>query len=42
MGGGLGLGLSLVNEIIIAHRGTIHVKSEPGKGSEFIVEIPWE
>ena len=37
---GTGLGLSLVKKIVEAHGGTVSVKSEPGKGAEFIVRIP--
>jgi signal transduction histidine kinase len=37
---GLGLGLSLVKAIVEAHRGTVSVQSQPGQGSEFIVNIP--
>lgn len=37
---GLGLGLSFVAWIVKAHRGTIRVVSEVGKGSEFIVTLP--
>lgn len=37
---GNGLGLSLVKQIIEAHGGEIRVKSEQGKGSRFIIEIP--
>jgi signal transduction histidine kinase len=40
MGGGLGIGLSLVKEIITAHHGSIEVESEPGKGSKFMITIP--
>ena len=39
--GGLGIGLTLVRELISLHQGSICVTSEgPGKGSEFIVRIP--
>jgi len=37
---GTGLGLSYVKYIVEAHGGTINVKSEIGKGTEFIVCIP--
>jgi signal transduction histidine kinase len=37
---GLGLGLSLVRAIISAHKGRIHVFSEMGKGSTFIIHLP--
>jgi heavy metal sensor kinase len=38
---GLGLGLSFVNWIVRAHGGTIEVKSESGKGTTFIVRLPF-
>lgn len=38
--GGFGLGLWTVRQIVEAHGGTIHVESEIGRGSTFIVEIP--
>ncbi len=38
--GGHGLGLSIAKWIVDAHGGHIHVQSEVGKGSEFIVKIP--
>ncbi len=37
---GLGLGLFYVKQITEAHGGTIHAKSTPGKGAEFIIQIP--
>ncbi len=37
---GSGLGLYLVKKIVEAHGGTIRVKSEPMRGTEFIVRIP--
>ncbi len=39
-GRGSGIGLSLVKMLIERHHGDIKLKSEPGKGSEFIVSIP--
>lgn len=37
---GTGLGLNLVKKIVEAHGGSIRVKSEPTKGTEFIVRLP--
>ncbi|MEB3430203.1 HAMP domain-containing sensor histidine kinase [Citroniella saccharovorans] len=37
---GTGLGLSLVKYIVLNHNGSIDLKSEIGKGSTFIVELP--
>ncbi|MBK5243254.1 HAMP domain-containing sensor histidine kinase [Clostridium sp.] len=37
---GSGIGLSLVKSLVEMHEGTITVKSEYNKGSEFIVELP--
>lgn len=40
-GHGLGIGLSLVKQIVSLHQGTVDVRSEgPGKGSEFSIRIP--
>ncbi|MDX5446864.1 MAG: HAMP domain-containing histidine kinase [Bacteroidota bacterium] len=37
---GQGLGLSYARDMIAAHHGSIRVKSEPGKGTTFIVRLP--
>ncbi len=38
--GGTGLGLAIVKHIALVHGGKVYVKSEPGKGSEFVIELP--
>ena len=37
---GCGLGLSIVQSIVEAHRGSVRVASEAGRGSTFTIEIP--
>ncbi len=37
---GIGLGLALTNMVVQAHRGTIDVQSEVGKGTTFTVNVP--
>ncbi|HET9795391.1 MAG TPA: ATP-binding protein [Thermoanaerobaculia bacterium] len=38
--GGSGLGLSIVRWIVEAHKGSVRVESEPGRGSSFTVLFP--
>ena len=37
---GSGIGLAITKKIVDLHNGKIHVKSEPGKGSVFVIELP--
>ena len=37
---GSGLGLAIVDQVVRAHGGTVSVRSEPGKGSVFTLELP--
>ena len=37
---GVGLGLAIAKEIILAHDGKINVNSSPGEKTEFIIELP--
>jgi len=39
--GGHGLGLSIAKIIILGHKGKIKVRSTPGKGSEFLIMLPY-
>lgn len=37
---GMGLGLAIVENIVIGHGGSIAVRSEPGRGTSFTIELP--
>lgn len=38
---GTGLGLAIAKKMVEMHRGMISIKSEPGKGTEVIIELPY-
>ena len=38
---GTGIGLSITREFIQMHGGTVELKSEPGKGSTFLIHLPF-
>lgn len=37
---GMGLGLSIAQDLIVAHGGRLEVESQPGQGSQFTVRLP--
>jgi len=37
---GSGIGLALTRELVLLHKGTIEVKSEVGKGTKMVVQLP--
>jgi signal transduction histidine kinase len=38
---GTGLGLAIVQSVVSDHGGSVSVQSEPGRGTTFVVELPW-
>ena len=39
-GGGMGIGLAIVSDIVAAHQGRVTVDGEVDRGSQFVVTIP--
>lgn len=40
IGKGTGLGMSIVDQIVAAHKGELHVESKQGKGTTITIELP--
>jgi C4-dicarboxylate-specific signal transduction histidine kinase len=40
VGKGMGLGLAISHRIIMDHQGSISLRSKPGEGTEFILDLP--
>ncbi len=37
---GTGIGLPIAQQVITMHQGSLHVESEPGRGSRFVIRLP--
>lgn len=42
VGSGTGLGLSITYDIVKKHQGQIAVESEEGKGTTFVIKLPYK
>ena len=38
---GLGIGLTISRSIVEAHGGKLYARNTPGKGAEFVLELPY-
>ncbi|MEW5745075.1 MAG: ATP-binding protein [Nitrospirota bacterium] len=39
---GTGLGMPIAKKIVEGHQGKLHVTSQPGRGTEIVLELPYK